>query len=313
MMSIQEWLKRATALLTRPEVLQAIGQVKAYGKMTWQILARPEVFFSGPEFKGDYQQGLFFSLVICAFTAGLSFLLHRVSGPVSITDPVSIPLFLTYLAAAFLFILMCLLTWLFASSGFAHLLVVKLFKGKGIFDSTFNVFAYASANIIFVIFSLPGILFSAVWYSLVVITGLKAQYKLETKKAVWAYLLSLPVWIILLGTIFSLTDPYNLGYNMADNRLASQLKVMTISQTIEKYKNANKSYPTSEEALKYEHISLKPYKTYQNRVVDGYTYNLALQGNGYEIVARPYVCGSTGNKTFKVITGGIFSEEGCTR
>ena len=313
MMAIQEQLKRAAGLLKRPEVLQALGRVKAYGKMAWQILSRPEVFFSGPEFKGDYQQGLFFSLVICAVTACLSFLLHGLWGPFSIADPVSIPLILTYLAVAFLFILMCLLTWLFASSCLAHLLVVKLFKGRGIFDSTFNIFAYASANIIFVIFSLPGILFSAVWYSHVVITGLKAQYKLQTKKAVWAYLLTLPVWIILLGTIFSLTDPHNLGYAMANNRIASQLRVMTISQTIEKYKNANKSYPTSEEALKYEHATLKPYKTYQNRVVDGYTYNLALQATGYEIVARPYVCGSTGNKTFKVITGGIFSEEGCKR
>lgn len=221
--------------------------------------------------------------------------------------PSPLPLFMGLLLMPLLIVIS-----LYTGSAIMHLCVL-LFGGKGGFKGTFNVLAYNTATSIFNIIPFIGGLISAVWAIVVGVIGFKRIHNLSTARAVFAYC-GLPFTVVaILALMAAIAIPNLLRARLAANESAAKATIITISTAIETYATQNNGqYPKDEYDLRF---SSPPYLTssYNDKTVQGYIYSLNLNPNGYEVVARPSVCGSTGNKIFTARTNGITSQEECRR
>lgn len=117
--------------------------------------------------------------------------------------------------------------------------------------------------------------------------------------------------IPIMALMAAIAIPNLLRAKLVANQSAAQVTVRTISTAIESYATANNgNYPTDEYELRY---TTAPYLTnsYNNKTVQGYSYTLNLNSNGYEIIARPSECEVTGAKVFIAETGGRLFERDC--
>lgn len=125
--------------------------------------------------------------------------------------------------------------------------------------------------------------------------------------ALTGFLGVLPILTLCVGLML----PSQLKSKIAANEALARQTVTEISAGIEKYAADNKGeYPPDEFALKY---ASPPYlsRTYNERLIQGYRYSLALTPAGYEVSASPQHCKITGLTVFVAATGGALSEKKC--
>jgi len=132
---------------------------------------------------------------------------------------------------------------------------------------------------------------------------------------------SLPVPLIVAITIVAMLPgcalvvaiaiPNFLRARLLANDASATNTVRSIYMAAEAYASANKgTYPSDEFNLVYAN---PPYinTAFNNRTIQGYSYSLKLNPNGYEISAIPEKCSVTGTKIFKASTGGMLIEKEC--
>ena len=277
----------------------------------WQtirlVLLQPGEFFSRLKTeKPGNDAALFYFIVyavIFAVTFSINIALKRVALPAGL------------MAFVFFLLVPCFIAlFLYAGAGVLHLFVLLL-KGKGGFRGTLNVYAYnAAATGIFSVIPFIGGVISALWAAVVGVIGFKAVHKFTTAKAVLAYVVC-PLLLVVAFVIAA--APFIAKGHLkvqAFNESTAVQAIKNISSSVESYKVSNGRYPADKYGIKYtqESSSLMD-KILTGESVAGYRYSLVFRGDGYEITAAPDECGVSGNKVFKMDTGGPVSQEDCRR
>ncbi len=279
---------------------QEIGFLNALWQTAKQVLFRPREFFANLEIAGSHFEPFSFyfifvmsGTIISSLWSLLFFKKLQANNPNSIwmlgSLVIFIPIFL-YLGAAIF-----------------HL-GVMLFRGKGGFRGTLNVLAYAGATSIFEVVPLIGGFVRAIWAIVVMIIGLREVHKFTTGRAVSAYAAS--ILFLLIPLLAAIAIPNALRARLVANERQAEAVLITISTAAETFKAANSKYPSSENDL----TQAKPAyldRAYNNKIIQGYDYSSNFHSDGYEITAKPIICGSTGREIIKAATGGKILKEGC--
>ena len=118
--------------------------------------------------------------------------------------------------------------------------------------------------------------------------------------------------LFLIGLIAAVAFPSFLKARIKANEAAAESTVKTISTAIESYNLEKGNYPSEENDLLSPG---SPYLTgsFNSKTILGYTYQLELSSDGYEISAAPKECHVTGSKTFQVSTNGIEFQKECDK
>ena len=287
------------------ELRKEIGFFNALWQTIKLVLLRPGEFFGRLETKkSKYSSALFYyivysavfavSLIVSLVTKRIDLAALRLSG-------------LAYLLLIPFFIALSL----YAGAAMLHLFVLLL-KGKGGFRATLDVYAYNAATGIFSVIPFVGSAVSVVWAVVVGVIGFKAAHRFSTAKAVLAYAVC-P--LLLLACVVGATVPFMArgrlkALALNESRAAQAAK--NISVTVETYKTSHGRYPADKYDIKYTQASSSLLdKILSGEAVAGYRYSLSLRDDGYEIIASPEACGVSGNKIFKINTGGSVWEEKC--
>ncbi|MDD4894792.1 MAG: hypothetical protein PHW54_05715, partial [Candidatus Omnitrophica bacterium] len=126
-----------------------------------------------------------------------------------------------------------------------------------------------------------------------------------------AIILIVTWFIMIIGILAAIAIPNLVRAKLVANESAAQVTAKTISTALELYAvDNNGNYPSEEGALAK---AKSPYlsTSYNNKIIQGYSYSLKLKPNGYKVIAKPSECRATGNKIFQIETGGVISEERC--
>lgn len=124
-------------------------------------------------------------------------------------------------------------------------------------------------------------------------------------------LVEIMIVVAIIALLAAIAIPNLLRARITANESAAQATLRTISTACETYAAANNgSYPANEAALTG---ATPPYlnRSYNGQTIQGYTYTLTLATTGYTITAAPAQCGTTGNKTYTITTGGVLTEAAC--
>lgn len=282
------WLKR-----------KEIGFFRALWETIKQILFKPSEFFSNLEII-SYSESLLFYFIVSTIAYEVSLMWNLLWSKKP--EAIQVPMFF-YILIIPIFVVIVLYT----GSGIIHLFAL-LFRGKGGFKGTFNVLAYTSATNIFYIIPFIGGVIGGIWAIIVGVIGFKIIHKFGTVRAVFVYLGTPLLALIILLTMIAIP---NLSISrLQANEATTEATLKTISTAIETYRAANGRLPFNEYELRY---SEPPYlnRCYHNETISGYKYSLNFTETGYEIIATPSICGTTGRKNFKIVTGGFLSKEDC--
>jgi len=118
--------------------------------------------------------------------------------------------------------------------------------------------------------------------------------------------------VFIIALLAAIAIPNLLRAKLAANMSGAQATVRSISTAIETYKaDSNGQYPADENQLMQAN---PPYlgDYYNNKIIRGYVYSIGFKPDGYQIIARPENCGTTGNKIFTLENNGEITETQCT-
>ena len=277
-----------------------IGFFRALWQTIVQVLLKPGEFFANLDTTLSRWEAFLFYFVFQVISLAASLVVYYVLNAIfGKAAGLQMPPWYAYPL-----ILLILIASVFVVSAIMHLFVM-LFKGQGGFKGTFNVVAYTTATTIFSIIPYIGGVISGVWGTVVGIIGFKKVHKFTTPKAIVAYL-CFPVllFVIVAASGLFLFKNYPNAL-IGANESAAKANLGSITKSIEFFHVETGKYPSQESDLK-----LTP--QYNNKSMNGYQYSLNLNENGYEITAKPLLCGKTGSKNFKVVNGSEISQENCT-
>jgi len=105
------------------------------------------------------------------------------------------------------------------------------------------------------------------------------------------------IMVPIFAMLAAIAIPNLLRAKVSANEASAEASVMTLSTAAEAYAAANGRYPDDEYDLVYAE---PPYlsSSYNNKTIVGYTYSVGFYSDGYEIIAEPERCGTTGFKVF---------------
>ncbi|MFC1594175.1 DUF4190 domain-containing protein [Candidatus Omnitrophota bacterium] len=177
----------------------------------------------------------------------------------------------------------------------------------------------AIASLVFgclVLFPFIGILFSLAAIILGIIALVKISNNKETLKgnglAIAGIILGgIGVIVIpIFALLAAIAIPNLLRARISANDAAAQATLLNISAAAETYAVEAGQYPISESDLT---VGENPYlnQIYNDQTIQGHTYSLRFDANGYEVVSRPVDCGVSGEKIFTITTGGVQAEADC--
>lgn len=125
-------------------------------------------------------------------------------------------------------------------------------------------------------------------------------------------LVEIMIVVAIIALLAAIAIPNLLRPRMTANESAAQATLRTISTACETFAAANNgSYPDAEGDLTG---ATPPYlnRAYSAQTVQGYTYTYTLAATGYTVVAAPATCGTSGNTTYTITTGGVLTQAACT-
>lgn len=276
---------------------ESLGIWKAIIDTIKLVLLKPGDFFDNLEIKDSIKEPYIFCFIVslCVGIIGgaIQMLFHQ--------NP-NVTFFMLVV-----FIIIFSFIGIFISSAIIHL-GVMLVGGSGGFKGTFNVLAYNASSTIFSIVPFIGQIIGGIWGIIIGVKGFKRVHNLSTLRAVISYF-GIFVIVGFIALLAAIAIPNLLRARIAANDASAKATVRTIATAIETYSRANNGkYPISEYDLKKDGY-LSEY--YDKNTKYGYLYSLRLNNNGYEIIANPQTCGTTGTKLFMMSTGGNLSERDC--
>ncbi|MCM8795188.1 MAG: prepilin-type N-terminal cleavage/methylation domain-containing protein [Candidatus Omnitrophica bacterium] len=125
-------------------------------------------------------------------------------------------------------------------------------------------------------------------------------------------LVEIMIVVAIIALLAAIAIPNLLRARITANESAAQATLRTISTACETYAAANNgTYPDAESDLT---SATPPYlnRAYNGQTVQGYTYTLTLSTTGYTITAAPATCGTSGNNTYTITTGGVLTSAACS-
>ena len=196
---------------------------------------------------------------------------------------------------------------IFISSAILHLAVILL-GGKGGFKGTLNVLAYNASSHIFLIVPFVGIIISGIWGMVVGVSGFKKVHAFSTIRATVAYF-GVFLMVAIVALLAAIVIPNFQRARLVANENAARATVRAISSAVESYVVLSKGqFPLSEDDLGKE--GYLP-ERYNGNLKHGYIYSVNLNQSGYEIVAAPSACGTTGKKIFMARADEDLTEQDC--
>jgi type IV pilus assembly protein PilA len=124
-------------------------------------------------------------------------------------------------------------------------------------------------------------------------------------------LVEIMIVVAIIALLAAIAIPNLLRARLTSNESGAQATLRTISTACETYAAANNgAYPANEAAMTG---ATPPYlnRAYHGNTVQGYTYTLTLAATGYSLVAAPATCGTSGNNTYTITTGGVLTSAAC--
>lgn len=119
------------------------------------------------------------------------------------------------------------------------------------------------------------------------------------------------VGFFILVLLAAIAIPNLLRARIAANEASTKANIQTLSVAIETYKaTKNGSYPEDESLL----VNAQPpfiSQAFNHRTLHGYIFTETFRPDGYQIIARPQVCNSTGTKIFTLVSGSDLSVTDC--
>lgn len=126
-------------------------------------------------------------------------------------------------------------------------------------------------------------------------------------------LVEIMIVVTIIATLVIIAIPHLLRVRMNANEVSAQTTLKTISSGCESFAAANGGlFPASMEAL----LTANPQylnENYTGKSRSGYNFSCSdqLDVSGYNCTAAPSGCGVTGNKIFRIISGGALTSEVC--
>lgn len=301
-----------------------LGFFKAWIETIKQVLFDPVEFFDNLKINKSILEPLYFS-----FLVAYPYEIINAIVKLAVKNELSLGMW-PYIPIG------ALLNWaisIFLVTGFIHLSVL-IYKGRGGFKGTFNVFAYGSAayippSIIFIFGLLIGkvggigisdsykvagamaALVGLIWIIRTNIIGLKEVHNFSTARAICSLLFNPLLMIVIIALLVAIAIPNLLTARRTANETVAKATISAISKALENYSTVNNGqYPLSEYDLKKGKFLLSS-QYYSNNTVSGYTYSFKLRRDGYELLASPVTCGTTGRKVFSIQTNASLSEKDC--
>lgn len=277
---------------------KSLGTWKAIIDTIKYVLFKPGDFFNNLAVKDSITEPYIFYLVVSLVTGiigGAIQILFKQNANVT-------PFMLV------IFILIGSFIGIFITSVIIHLSVM-LVGGKGGFKGTFNVLAYNASSAIFSVIPFIGQAIAGIWGIVIGVKGFKKVHNLSTLRAVIAYF-GIFFIVAIIALMAAIAIPNLIRARRVANDASAKAAVRMISTAVETYLVANNGgYPISEYDLKKGgYIS----EYYDKNTKYGYSYSIRLDNDGYEIIANPQTCGTTGTKVFVISSrGGDLTEKDC--
>jgi prepilin-type N-terminal cleavage/methylation domain-containing protein len=125
-------------------------------------------------------------------------------------------------------------------------------------------------------------------------------------------LVEIMIVVAIIALLAAIAIPALLRPRMTANEASAQATLKTISTACETYAAANNgNYPSAETDLTG---ATPPYlnRAYNGATVSGYIIAATLAANGYTITATPVACGTSGSRTYTIVTGGALTDVACS-
>jgi prepilin-type N-terminal cleavage/methylation domain-containing protein len=126
-------------------------------------------------------------------------------------------------------------------------------------------------------------------------------------------LVEIMIVVMIIALLSAIAIPNLLRNRMEASTASAKATLKALSTSAETYAaNNNGLYPTSSDQFLMRSLdgSGAVIQDYCDGVVrNGFVFNCALENTGYNITARPSICGTTGSKSFSVSTGSMITED----
>ena len=273
---------------------QEIGIPAALLETVREVLLRPSQFFKNMTISQSIAEPFLFYLILAW---PLQFIGLAFQNIFHLQESIKLPLF-----GELLFIFIGTPIMFYIGVAVAHLFVM-MFRGRGGFKGTFNVFAYSSATGLLGIVPVLGPIVGGIWGIVIVIIGYKRVHGFSTARAVFAYFGI--IFIIMLMVMAAIAVPVFLRAKISAQNALATAKLKTMSAALETYASAHGGqYPTSDLELNPSYLL----QSYCDKEDAGYSYHCQLETGGYTIIATPLKPGTTGSQSITVTTGGRLSD-----
>ncbi|MBM3251264.1 MAG: DUF4190 domain-containing protein [Candidatus Omnitrophica bacterium] len=170
---------------------------------------------------------------------------------------------------------------------------------------------------LFFIIPLLGMLLSLAALILGIIALVKISNNKDTLKgkglAITGIVLGLIGLVIvpILALMVAIAVPNALRARITANEAFAKATLISISSAAKTYREVNNGkYPMGEYDLTN---SQPPYltKSYANQPIHGYEFKLDFQSDGYNFIAAPTRCGTSGKRIFWIAEDGVITEKDC--
>jgi hypothetical protein len=280
------------------------NNIEAFWDTVIQVLLKPGEFFTNLQKRDSIGEPLLFNFIINGVALTFSFVAGIILWEIK-------KQWIANLVSIFVIIPMLALISVYSISLILHLFA-RVFKVKAGFKDTFNIVAYSGAANIINAIPFIGIYAGSLWGAALYTVALRKIYKLSLTKAIVASFSTVLIIYTLLFSLIIQMQKSSLKF-VTQNEMAVQNNLKIIATAVEAYASDNNGvYPKDEFDLRY---SKTPYldRAYNNENIQGYSYLLKLAPKDYELLAAPIECGITGNKAYKVTTGGFMKKGDCAQ
>ena len=124
-------------------------------------------------------------------------------------------------------------------------------------------------------------------------------------------LVEVMIVVAIIALLAAIAIPNLLRARLTAGEANAQGTLRTISTACETYAASMQGvYPANEALLTG---AAPPYlnRAYNGVTIQGYVIAEVLAANGYTVTATPATCGSTGNTTYTIATGGVLTSVAC--